>query len=163
MIAEELAMLTRWVAAAGLLGALCLGMAGGARATDQVTSAATPESAAPGAAVSAATPTPPAAVEAAAAPIAPLDGVAVSVLRDPDSRFHSQALRAMDLFERKHAMAPAADLRIRLFPRHSGVDMAGIEVKLVGRDSQLALTVDAESRFEVPRAPQMSSTRKPSW
>ncbi|MBC7468627.1 MAG: hypothetical protein H7322_04805, partial [Ramlibacter sp.] len=66
--------------------------------------------------------------------VAPLPQVTISAQanRDPVEKSYRRMVRGMELFERRHALAPAAQLRFRLLPRHRDTDMRNIRLDVVG-------------------------------
>lgn len=96
------------------------------------------------------------------APVAPayaqepavIPSVKVPYTRDPVDKSYRKMIRGMDRFERQHALAPQATLRFRLLPRQSGVDMRGIELKVVGDTLSLPIALAPDNSFTVPRNEQ---------
>ncbi|GJJ04469.1 hypothetical protein RugamoR64_50070 [Duganella rhizosphaerae] len=93
---------------------------------------------------------PPAASEAAK-PVATLGEVDVSALREVDEKPYDKIYKGMELFQRHHALAPAAALRFRLYPRVAPLDTAGLVVKLSGDKLDQTLPLDAQLGFSLPR------------
>lgn len=90
--------------------------------------------------------------EAATAP-AP-QTVTVSATRDPVDKSYRKMVRGMQRFEREHALAPQATLRFRLLPRTPGVDMQGIELRVLGERIAIPVPVADDNSFTLPRNEQ---------
>jgi hypothetical protein len=91
---------------------------------------------------------------AGAQPVAPgLPSVTINAQanRDPVEKSYRRMLRGMDLFERRHALAPAAQLRFRLLPRHRDTDMSAIRVDVVGSSVETRVPVDPDNTFVLQR------------
>lgn len=71
--------------------------------------------------------------------------------RDPVEKSYRQMLRGMERFERLHALAPQAQLRFRLLPRHRDTDMGNIRVDIVGETVELRVPVAPDNTFVLPR------------
>lgn len=74
--------------------------------------------------------------------------------RDPVEKSYRRMLRGMDLFERRHALAPEATLRFRLLPRHADTDMRDIRVDVVGNSVETRVAVAPDNTFVLARDPQ---------
>jgi hypothetical protein len=82
-------------------------------------------------------------------PAAP--SVTVSTLRNPVEKSYRKMVRGMDMFDRLHAMAPAASLRFRLIPKLDDTSMDGIDIKIVGDSLSLPVVVAADRTFVLER------------
>lgn len=84
---------------------------------------------------------------------APLPPVTITGLavRNPVEKSYRQMLRGMDLFERRHALAPQAQLRFKLLPRRRETDMNRIRIDVVGREVDFQLPLAADQTFVLPR------------
>jgi hypothetical protein len=83
-----------------------------------------------------------------------LPPVTVSAPRDFVEKSYRRMVRGMDLFERLHAMAPAAPLRFKLLPRKPDTNMRGIELEVLGRGVDIEVPIAADNTFALPRDPR---------
>ena len=60
----------------------------------------------------------------------------------------------MDLFERRHALAPNASLRFKLLPRRRETNMEGIALTIVGERLAIPVPVAADNTFVLERSQQ---------
>src|SRR6187455_1872130 len=92
-------------------------------------------------------------VGSVAQPTAKLPPVTITgtQVRDPVEKSYRKMVRGMDLFERKHAMAPQATLSFRLLPRKRDTDMSRIRVDVVGREVDFNVPVAPDGTFVLPR------------
>jgi hypothetical protein len=81
------------------------------------------------------------------------EAVFVSAMRDPVDKSYRKMIKGMDLFEQKHAMAPAASLRYKLLPRQRDTNMNGIAVEIVADSITLPVAVAADRSFTLERDP----------
>jgi hypothetical protein len=93
---------------------------------------------------------------ATAAGQAPGDGAVpvVEVLgaaQPRDEKPYRDLLAALDAVERQRALAPAAAVRFRVWPRREGVDMAGLDVRIVGPHTDIPVPLAADRTFALPR------------
>jgi hypothetical protein len=79
------------------------------------------------------------------------DAVQVTAVRHPVDKSYRKMLKGMDLFEDMHALAPAATLRYRLYPRKRGTDMHIGALYLVGDQVDMAIPVAADNTFTLQR------------
>jgi len=70
---------------------------------------------------------------------------------DPVEKSYRRMILGMDLFERRHAMAPAALLRYKLLPRRSDTDLSRVDVEIVGDTVSLRVPVAADNTFTLER------------
>jgi hypothetical protein len=77
--------------------------------------------------------------------------ITVSTTRDPVEKSYRKMLKGMDLFEKKHSMAPNASLRYRLLPRQRDTNMDGIVLKIVGNSVTIPVPVAADHTFTLER------------
>lgn len=77
--------------------------------------------------------------------------VQIPYVRDPVDKSYRKMLDGMDRFERDRALAPGAALRFRVLPRLPTVSLAGLELKVVGDDIALHVTVAPDHSFTLPR------------
>jgi hypothetical protein len=82
---------------------------------------------------------------------APAPSVVVRSTRDPVDKSYRKMLKGIARFERERGLAPGATLRFRLLPRTATVDMRGIELKVVGDRSSLAVPIAPDNSFTLPR------------
>src|SRR5438128_2472337 len=76
---------------------------------------------------------------AADAPVLP--GVEVNALRDPVEKSYRKIVRGMDLFERRHSLAPNATLRFKLLPRSRDTVMQGITLTIASDNVAIPVPV----------------------
>ena len=79
------------------------------------------------------------------------DAVEVSGLRNPVDKSYRRMVAGMELFERRKGLAPGAQLRFRLLPRHRGTDMRDIDVAIVADSFETPLEVAPDNTFALPR------------
>lgn len=77
--------------------------------------------------------------------------ITVSTMRDPVDKSYRKMLKGMDLFEKKHSMAPGASLRYKLLPRQRDTKMDGIELKIVGNSVTIPVPMAADRTFTLER------------
>lgn len=96
------------------------------------------------------------------APGANREGVVhVNAIKDPEMHSYRAMVAGLDTFDAEHALAPAApQLRFSVRARNSG-PIAGVvpTAKLSADDFNLALPLDADARFVVPRNQQAWDTK----
>lgn len=80
-----------------------------------------------------------------------LQAVVVSAMRDPVNKSYRKMLKGMDLFEKKHGMAPNATLRYKLLPRQRDTKMDGIELEIVANTITIPVPVAADRTFTLER------------
>jgi hypothetical protein len=90
--------------------------------------------------------------ENAGAAAEPVPSVAIHATRDPVDKSYRKMLKGMDLFERKHGMAPDASLRFKLLPRERGTNMNGIVLQIVGDTFMIPVDLDADRTFTLERS-----------
>ena len=71
--------------------------------------------------------------------------------RDPVEKSYRKMVRGMDLFERRHALAPDAPLRFKLLPRHRDTDMRNIRVDVVGASVETRVPIAPDDTFVLQR------------
>ena len=88
--------------------------------------------------------------------VAPLPQVTISAKanRDPVEKSYRRMVRGMELFERRHALAPAAQLRFRLLPRQRDTDMRNIRLDVVGNTLETRVPIAPDDTFVLQRDPQ---------
>lgn len=89
---------------------------------------------------------------AASPPAIALPAVEVSTLSDPVEKSYRGIVSGMDLFERRHGLAPAAALRFRLLPRSRATDMEGIALSVVGETVDIPVPVAHDHTFAFERS-----------
>jgi hypothetical protein len=78
--------------------------------------------------------------------------VQVSALRNPEVRSYRAIVAGMDVFDARHALAPAVpQLRFIVRARTGGALAGPVTVKLATDDWTVALALDTDGRFVVPR------------
>lgn len=82
-----------------------------------------------------------------------LQGVTISAKANsnPVEKSYRKMLRGMDLFERKHAMAPNAPLRFKLLPRQAGTDMDRINLEVMGETVDIVVPIAPDHTFTLER------------
>ncbi len=75
-------------------------------------------------------------------------------MRDPVEKSYRRIVSGMDLFERRHALAPSASLRFRLLPRSRDTDMRGIALDIAGDTVAIPVRVAEDNTFVLERVPQ---------
>lgn len=81
-----------------------------------------------------------------AVPVVQIEG-----LTDPDEQSYRRMVRGMDAFEKYHALAPAATLRYRLYPRLPGVQAAGTTLAVRGDTVDIPVALADDLTFTLPR------------
>ena len=80
--------------------------------------------------------------------------IAAKANRDPVEKAYRRMIRGMDYFEAHRALAPAAALRFRLYPRARGTAMAGISLDVVGTTADFPVELAPDNTFTLPRDPK---------
>lgn len=89
---------------------------------------------------------------AAEAPVAG-EKVEVSSIRDPELLPYRSMVRGLDAWEDNRALAPKADLRFELWTRDGKRAQAdGLQLRLAGDTVDIALPLDADGTFVLPRS-----------
>lgn len=79
--------------------------------------------------------------------------VQVSAVKNPALRPHRIMSRGLDAFDKHHALAPNASLRFELWNADGTIPQSdGLGLRLSGDRTDLALPVDAEATFVLPRS-----------
>jgi hypothetical protein len=86
----------------------------------------------------------------AAAEVA-VPAVTVLATRDPVDKSYRKMLRGMDVFEKKHAMAPNASLRYKLLPRQRDTNMDGIVLEILGDSFVIRVPLAPDRTFTLER------------
>jgi len=92
----------------------------------------------------------PAAASGQAAPAIPVVEV-LGAAQPRDEKPYRDLLAALDTVERQRRLAPAATLRFKVWPRREDVDMAGLEVRIVGPHTDIPVALAADRTFAIPR------------
>ncbi len=79
------------------------------------------------------------------------DAVTITALRNPVAKSYRRMVAGMDLFEKRHHLAPAATLRFKLLPRNRQTRMRGIQLVIEARSFATPLEVAADHTFTLPR------------
>ena len=82
------------------------------------------------------------------------DAIVVTAIRNPVDKSYPRMVRGMDLFDRRHAMAPHATLRYRLLPRKRTTNMSGIDMRIVADTFEIPVPVASDGTFVLERNPQ---------
>jgi hypothetical protein len=85
------------------------------------------------------------------APEPVMPAIRVEGLSDPDDQSYRAMVRGMDAFEKYRALAPAAQLRYRLYPRLPGVQAAGTTLKIAGDSASIDVPLGPDLSFTLPR------------
>lgn len=85
------------------------------------------------------------------APDPAMPAIRVEGLTDPDDQSYRAMVRGMDAFEKYHALAPAAQLRYRLYPRLPGVQAADTTLKIAGDSASIDVPLAPDLTFTLPR------------
>lgn len=72
-------------------------------------------------------------------------------LQDRDEKSYRDILAAMDVFEKNRSLAPGASLRFKVLPRQAGVSMDGLALQITGEHTNLAIPLEADHTFVLPR------------
>lgn len=81
----------------------------------------------------------------------------VTVKAAPDDsveKSYRRMIRGMDLFEKLHALAPAASLRFKLLPRKRDTDMKDIVLEVVGKTVDIQVPIAPDNTFTLERSAQ---------
>jgi hypothetical protein len=79
------------------------------------------------------------------------DAVVVTGLRNPVAKSYRRMVAGMELFEKRHHLAPAASLRFKLLPRNRQTKMEGITLDIEGRSFATPLEVAPDHSFALQR------------
>ncbi|HJY75100.1 MAG TPA: hypothetical protein VKE95_00630 [Burkholderiales bacterium] len=79
------------------------------------------------------------------------DAVAVTAMRNPVDKSYRRMVEGMELFEKRHSLAPDATLRFKLLPRHSDTDMRAIQLEIVGDSFAAPLALAPDNTFALER------------
>ena len=77
--------------------------------------------------------------------------IEVTAQRTPVDKSYRKMIDGMDFFERKHAMAPGAELRFKLLPRKRDSNLERIELQILGDSFVIPVDVAPDHTFTVPR------------
>lgn len=81
--------------------------------------------------------------------------VEVSGTKDPDWKRYRAMLKGVDAFEKHHALAPQAEQKFILRPRHAGASRAGVTLRLAGNETSLPIAMAEDGSFVLPRDKQL--------
>jgi hypothetical protein len=73
-------------------------------------------------------------------------------LRDPVEKSYRKIVRGMDLFERRHSLAPNASLRFKLLPRTRDANMEGIALSIVSEHLTIPVPIAPDNTFALERS-----------
>jgi hypothetical protein len=79
------------------------------------------------------------------------DAVTVTALRNPVDKSYRRIVAGMELFEKRHHLAPAASLRFKLLPRNRDTNMEDIGLQIVGNSFATPVTVAPDHTFVLER------------
>jgi hypothetical protein len=79
------------------------------------------------------------------------DPVAVTSMRNPVDKSYRRMVEGMELFEKRHQLAPRASLRFKLLPRHSDTDMRDIQLEIVGDSFAAPVALAPDNTFALER------------
>lgn len=84
----------------------------------------------------------------------PAEQVQVSSIKDPELQPYRHMVRGLDVWDEQHArMAPQASLRFELWTRDGKMANAeGLQLRLAGNTVDLALPLDKDATFVLPRS-----------
>jgi hypothetical protein len=82
------------------------------------------------------------------------DAVAVTAMREPVDKSYRRMVEGIELFEKRHHLAPNAPLRFKLLPRHRDTDMHDIQLEVVGDSFTTAVAVAPDGTFTLERSPR---------
>ena len=80
------------------------------------------------------------------------DAVAVTAVRKPVDKPYRRILSGVELFEKRHHLAPAATLRFKLLSRHRDTNMDAIDLEIVGDSFAIPVAVAADRTFTLERS-----------
>ncbi len=81
------------------------------------------------------------------------DAVTVTALRDPVDKSYRRMIAGTELFQKRHALAPAAELRFKLLPRNRATNMENVELQIVGDSFVEPVDVAPDHTFRLARYP----------
>lgn len=88
----------------------------------------------------------------AEAPVA-AEKVEVSSIKDPELQPYRRMVRGLDAWEEKRALAPKADLRFELWTKDGKpAQTDGLQLRIAGDSVDIALPLDANGTFVLPRS-----------
>lgn len=70
---------------------------------------------------------------------------------DRDEKSYRKIVQGMEVFDRNRQLAPGATLRFKVLPRRAGVSLQGLTMQLRGARTSIAIPLDADLTFELPR------------
>jgi hypothetical protein len=97
----------------------------------------------------------PAFAQDSTAPEAPVaaEKVEVSSLKDPELLPYRRMVRGLDAWEEKRALAPKAELRFELWTKDGKpADTQGLQLRIAGDTVDIALPLDQDGSFVLPRS-----------
>jgi hypothetical protein len=77
--------------------------------------------------------------------------ITVGALRDPVDKSYRKIMKGRALFDKLHALAPAAALRYRLWPRKRDTDLRSVALAVVGDTFERPVVVAADRTFALER------------
>lgn len=80
-----------------------------------------------------------------------LQQVAVQGSKDPDWKPYRKMLDGLDAFDKYHALAPSAELKLILRPQQPNLDTTDLRLRIVGDNTSIDLPIAADHTFSVPR------------
>ena len=85
---------------------------------------------------------------------APAEQVQVSSVKDPELQPYKQMVRGLDVWDEQHArLAPQASLRFELWTRDGKLAaIDGLQLRLAGNAVDIALPLDQDATFVLPRS-----------
>jgi hypothetical protein len=82
---------------------------------------------------------------------APADVVEVSAVKDPEWRSYRVMLKALDAFDKNHAMAPDAKPDFIVAIKRAGIKMSDVKLKILGEETALQIAIAEDGTFILPR------------
>lgn len=80
--------------------------------------------------------------------------IEISGTKDPDWKRYRAMLKGLNAFDKYHALAPNAAHKYILRPRHEGVALQGVSLRLAYNDMSLPIPIAEDGSFSLPRDEQ---------
>lgn len=80
--------------------------------------------------------------------------IEISGTKDPDWKRYRAMLKGLNAFDKYHALAPNAAHKYILRPRHEGVALQGVSLRLAYNDMSLPIPIGEDGSFSLPRDEQ---------
>jgi hypothetical protein len=83
----------------------------------------------------------------------PAEKVEVSSIKDPELQPYRRMVRGLDAWQEKRALAPQAELRFELWTKEGKpASPEGLQLRIAGDKVDIALPLDADATFVLPRS-----------